>query len=168
MKIEIDLKFNPEDFKEIYYRDLQGNYFRGPTTQRAFITLLILIALEIIVLSFFSEIVMLKSVVTIALIICLGNYMYVAYILWKWKKQIRRFLKREGAYSKHRLILTEKAFCLVQDELEHIEKWQNLKSADITPTFLKISGKQEYLIPMKSIGYDQYELLRKIVAEKTK
>lgn len=168
MNIEIELTFNPEHFKEIYFRENQGSYFLSSAIKKQFTVLLILVVLEIIVYAIFPDNGLLIGPVSIALAICLGYYLYAAFIIWKWKREIKQFLKSESAFSKCQIILTENSFSIKKDETEHIEKWEIIKSVDITPEYLTISGKQEYLIPRKSVSTESYEILKKIVSEKVK
>lgn len=168
MKIEIELKNNPKHFKELYFRDNQGNYFLSAAIKKQFIVLCIFIVLEIFVYIFFTNNGLLIGSVSIALAICLGYYLYAAFYIWKWKNEVNEFLKSESANSEFLLILTDNSFSLRNDISEHIEKWEIIKSVDITTEYISISGKQEYLIPKKSVSSEAYELIKKIISEKVK
>jgi hypothetical protein len=168
MKIEIELKNNPEHFKELYFRENQGNYFLSAAIKKQFIVLCILIVLEIVVNTVFPGNGLLIGPVSIALAICFGYYLYAAFYIWKWKREVYEFLKSENAKSEFQLILTDNSFSFRNDKTEHIEKWEIIKSIDITPEYISISGKQEYLILKKSVSSEAYELIKKTISEKVK
>ena len=100
--------------------------------------------------------------------VALLNYFNAVRVLYNWKKKVYQFLEREDAYTHYKLTLSDEAFSLTQDETEHIEKWSVIKSADIHENYITITGNQEYVIPLKSIGKEPFEVLKKTVAKKLK
>jgi hypothetical protein len=168
MKVEFDLHFKSEEFREIYFRNHQGSYLLSPATKQTAIILAIIgaILLVVLLIDAVQNISVLTITISIAFGISLLLYLNAAFKLWKWKREVAVFLKRESAYSSYRIILTNESFNLTQDDTEHIEKWSNIKTADITPDYVILNGVQDYLIPQKSIGKDQFDIFRKVVSEK--
>lgn len=170
MIIEIELNFSRQNFEEIYFKDHQGDYFRSKTTKTSFRTLVVstILLIAIYVYSFIKDTYTFLIFCCIVFTFVAFNYIKTFLILKKWKTQIYEFLDGEEKYKQHKLILSDNYFSIIQDEKETIEKWDNLSSAKISDDFILIEGKENFIIPRKSMTTENYSTMRKIVSEKLK
>ena len=170
MKIEFPLHFDPEHFREIYFQDDQGSYLKSATVKRPlriFLIIVIVWGIAVAIMLYNGNDAFFK-LASVAFIFGLAYYLHAARALYRWKKQVNQFLERENAFKHYQLILTQESFSLIQDETQHIEKWSEMKAADIQPNYVTIMGRQDYVIPLKSIGKEPFEILKKTVAKKLK
>lgn len=168
MRTEFELIFDPSFFQEIYFADNKGSYFLSATTKRKTITLVVVSILFILCLVLFRNRELLILISSFIFVVCLVDYLNAAFKLWRWKKTVNEYLKVTGTYSKHIISITDNAFSVKQDNEEHIEKWESIKSVDIGPNFLTISGKQNYIIPNRSLSPEDYRQLTELVSEMAK
>jgi len=105
---------------------------------------------------------------SIIFVVILGNYIHTFKKLVEWKKSIQVYLDREEKYSKNKLILSDEYFSLIQDEKETIEHWSNFKKVQIEENYISLDGKENYLIPKKSMSAENYKLLKDFISEKLK
>ena len=170
MKTEIQLRFNRKDFEEIYFRDHQGDYIRSPTTKTAFITLIItgVAFLSIFAYSFNDDSIALTFFFGFIFSFAIFNYVKDFVTLYKWKSQIFDYLDREEKYQNCKILLTENSFTLFQDDKETIEKWTNFTKVHSTVEFISLEGKENFLIPQKSMTTSDFQKLKDIISEKVR
>lgn len=170
MIVEIELNFSRQNFEEIYFKDYQGDYFRSKTTKISFRTLVVstLLLIAIIIYSLIKDTYTFLVICCIAFAIVGFNYIKTFLILKKWKTQIYEFLDSEERYNHHKLILSDSYFSIIQDDKETIEKWSNFSSVKVLDNYISLEGKENFLIPSKSMTTENYSILKKIVSEKLK
>ncbi|TNE81512.1 MAG: YcxB family protein [Bacteroidetes bacterium] len=166
--MDIELEFNPDHFKEIYYKDRKGNYFLSTYTKSAFGFFLISSALLFIVVYRYKDEVMYILFLCLIVLASLGAYLNAAWHLYKWKQDVKDYISSVGKYAHHRLILSDESFRLIQDQTETIVKWNAIKSVKITPEYLSITSSEDFIFPMKAIGAVRYEEVCRMVSEKVK
>ena len=84
------------------------------------------------------------------------------------EKSVIKYLNVISKFKLHKIIITDKAFTIVQDDIETIANWTEFKSVIINNDFINILGNENYLIPKKAMSTSEFELLRTVVSDKLK
>lgn len=162
----IPLTFNRKDFEEIYFKDNNGSFFFGSTIKRDLVALVVslLFLIGSIVYSLKSNKsagwILFLSILTFAFLL---RYIVKAVKISAWRKSISAFLDNVEKVNSHKIIITDSAFCLVQDGKESIHKWTTFTHAEINDDYLLLTGPVQYFIPKKSILKEDYDFLIKEV-----
>ncbi|TNE65970.1 MAG: YcxB family protein [Bacteroidetes bacterium] len=169
MRTEINLTFHRTDFEAIFFQNRQDSYIHSPTTKKAFRDLLIVSLSLLIVLAGWYWTRQLGYVVILLGFVFwfyLYSYWRNARALWQWKKQIKAFLDKHDAVQTHQLILTDEAFSMIQDGNQTIERWSELKRADLTDTYIRLEAGELYFFPRKAFTGEQFDEVKQMIAEK--
>ena len=75
------------------------------------------------------------------------------------EKFIVDYLNRLSAYKTQKLILSEGALSLVQDDKETIERWTEFMKVVIDEKAISLTASENYYFPKKSMKAEDYELL---------
>lgn len=100
----------------------------------------------------------------------ISSFIYFQSILSikKWEKSIDIYLDSIEKYSLNKIILSENAFSLIQDNEETIEKWSNFNSVTLSDESIILTSNQNYLIPSKSMSKEDLVLAKSIISNKVK
>jgi c-di-AMP phosphodiesterase-like protein len=168
--LEIELTFRRRDFEEVYYVNGQGSYTKDKNIKGAFHALLI--CAGILMLSIIYSLLVnnydLFSIVMVITVIFLIVYINRALAIRKWRKQIKNYLNDQERYECHRLFLSDNSISINQDDKETILKWNNFNSATIRDSHIWLLGKENLLLPAKSMKKEEYVFLKTLVSEKLK
>jgi hypothetical protein len=172
-ELKIKLNYNPDHFKEIYYRNGQGNIFtHKPFRNVIFIpVLLLLVTIVLYFLSFKFPQISWTIGLCLAFIFVTGIYATISIVKYmKWKKGIETNLKGLSDYKSYNLTISSGAIEFSSDSKITIDKWDNLKSVLIEDEyiFLRYENEAAYMFPAKSMSMDEYEKLKEIIKIKIK
>ncbi len=124
-KSVIELKFNRQDFEEIYFRNGQGDTFWGQNVKGHF-TMLLVFATTLICSTIYSLLTNhLWGFPIVLFFICLLSVLrYEKQIspILKWKKQVNEYLTTLSKFKSHKIILTTNSISIIQDNEETITK----------------------------------------------
>lgn len=171
--LEIELKYDPHHFRELYYKNGEGSVFTARATKKPIWIIIFLIAATIIIygLSFRFERLSLFIIYAIMGTIAVIIYAYEPINFYlKWKKDIEGYLKEMSKYKNWAISLTEHSFEMDYDSETVIETWDKISSVHITDLYVAFAGGngQPYLFPAKSMKKDDYNRLREFVRHKIK
>jgi hypothetical protein len=168
----IELKYSRTDFEEIYYRNGGDKTFLNHHLKKQRNTFIVIGAIFILTLIYIISInENFGFLIFAGIILCFAFYDWFikAYPGIKWKKEIKIYLDGLDKIRENKLILTENAFSLIQDEKEIIEKWTEFRRTEMEENFISmISNTTTYLIPKKSMTPDEFQFLRTLLSEKVK
>ncbi len=170
MREEFNLKFNREDFEEIYFRDNFGSVFFGPTTKKAFYVFVFMLCLTI-GLSFYAvpneqDVIFFISWALLGLIAM--NFAKKAGAVIRWKKSIQLFFKEEENFKSMQLVLSDDGIAILRDDKEVFEKWEDVRRSEITDTFIWLEGKVHTVIPKGALEEGVFDKVRTMVEKKLK
>jgi c-di-AMP phosphodiesterase-like protein len=167
----INLKFNRDDFKDIYFKDNRGNLFFGQTVKGHFIALLVF-ATALVLAIIFSELTDQLWGASIVLFfiffIALFDYLWRMSSILKWKRQVNAYLERLSKYKLHKIYLTFDSISLIQDDEETIIKWSAFTKATMSDEFISLISTDVFLFPKKSMADEEYQYLRHFISDKFK
>ena len=172
-KLEIQLIFNIDHFREIYYQNGQGNIFKNSLTRNAIAIPIILMVITAVFYLFSFRIPEISWLVGLGFIVIFstGVYAIIAIIKYKkWKSQIETFLKDIGQHEIYKISITENAIELILGSTTTIDKWEIIKSARIEKNYIFLY-KQEgplFLFASKSMKDEEFEKLKEFVIRKVK
>ncbi len=87
----------------------------------------------------------------------------------KRRREISQYLDKLDKIKEHKLILSANSFTLVQDQVITLEKWAEIKKAEIHDSYMYIiSNSQTYTLPRASMTVEEFDLLCDIISEKMK
>jgi hypothetical protein len=155
-KLEIDLNFSKEAFREIYY-DENIYFIEIKRVLREYYKKLTFGILFLAFLAYFSQ----ESGFFIGgiVIMILVNIHYL-YVVYEKKKQLNDYVKSVEIYiettsksMKHLLIIEEKIISIKDDDEIESHRWSSLNSSffDELRITLSFSNGKEFLIPLKTI-----------------
>ena len=169
--LNIKLTFNPDHFREMYYQDGKGSILKHKPTKKAILYcfLTALITFGIYFASFKRPDISWLIVLGAIILLCTGVYAVsvIAQHL-KWKRSIEKFIKDIAQYKSHQLKLTSAAMELIQDSTISIEKWENIKSAQIKDDYIMLLNSNEplFIFPAKSMDPEEFYKLKDFIINK--
>ena len=166
----IKLNFKREDFEEIYFVNHQGSYLRSPTTKTAFRVVAIaggFATCSLLYALLFGS-TAISTTILILFVFALIYYIQDGYKLYTWKKEINTFLDREEQILKNTVVLSDKTFTFIQDDKKSIEIWENFKYIKISDEYVSLEGKENYIIPRKSMKLEEYRQFKEYLSQKIK
>ena len=168
--IEIALNFVRSDFEEIFFKDNQGDYIKDPTIKNRFIYFLLsLIGFLILLIQYLITQEIGALIIALIALLTFGYYYLERFlVLKKWRKEIVVFLDKAEQYSSHKLVLSDNYLSIIQDNIESIEHWENFKSVKVYEDFIFLEGKENVLLPLRSMSSKEYDVLKTVVSEKVK
>lgn len=155
-KLEIDLIFSKEIFREIYFDENVHFFELERELKERYKKQLVEILILVVLIFFNSESGWFWGFIIILTFINVYNL----YVIYQKRKEINHFIKNVEDYiesidkfKKHQLILEEKIVSLKQDEVLESHRWGSLSSSFLDNLRIKLSfsNKNEFLIPLKSI-----------------
>jgi len=170
-ELKIELTYNPDHFREIYYQNGQGGILTYRPTRNA-ITYLItftLLTAVIFVASYEWPGISWLIMLGLLAILIAGIYAFIVISNYqKWKNNAEVYLKDLAQYKLYILHLTTNAIEIVLDTKTFIQKWDNINAAQIYDTYIKLSGSDvpDFLFPAKSMRQDEFEKLKDFIKNK--
>lgn len=169
--MKIDLTLNREDFKDIFFRDNQGNIFFGSKTKSSFTSFLLflIVFLSVGFASNFWEIH--PTVIVMSFVVAFISF--VVYLialsgLIKRKKNVNLYLKELENFTTNTLEVEEKSLIIKQDTNTTIVKWDSITLSRIMDSYIELIGEEHVLIPKKSMSDSEFESLKIFVERKLK
>jgi len=169
--LNIMLIFNSGHFREMYYQNNRGNIFKYKPTQTAILYCLFsaLITFLIFLASFKKP--EISWLIFPGAIFFLFTGIYAIYAVTKqlnWISGIEKYLKEMAAYIAHQLKLTSAALELIQDSKITIERWANIKSAQIFDDHIMLykSDGPAFIFPAKSMKAEEFLKLKDFIINK--
>ncbi len=159
MNLEIELEFNPDHFKEIYFKDRNGNYVLSSTTRLSFIMLIISGLLFLLIALYQRDKFIYVSISMLFFLCWFWMYLASCFSLFKWKNGVYKFISETGRFKKH-------TYTLLMDDIEHTVKWDTVNSVKTTPEYISLEAEASWMIPMKSVGHDSFQKIKEFVAER--
>jgi peptidoglycan biosynthesis protein MviN/MurJ (putative lipid II flippase) len=169
----IELKYNLEHFKEIYYQNGQGAIMTNDDTKTAVLITIFFILVTIVFYCVGLKFESLSWLVVLGVISIAGSIVYASitlYAYWKWKNQIKRFLKKLGEYKFQMLSVTSNAIEIILDKESTIGRWDEIKATVLTPQYIVLKSAHGFLsmFPAKSMRVDEFDRLTEFVKNKVK
>ncbi|HEY6978323.1 MAG TPA: hypothetical protein VH396_18625 [Chitinophagaceae bacterium] len=170
-KATIKLKFNRQDFEEVYFKNGQGNIFWGQDVRGHFAILLVFAGALVysVIHSLLTN--HLWAVPTIIFFIFLAfAYRYQRQIspILKWKKKVTENLNKLSKFKSHQIILTAESISLLLDEKETTTNWTAFTKAQINEDCISLISTDTLLFPKKSMTEKAYEYLTYFILDKFK
>ena len=161
MQVEktISLDFNRANFEELYFKDNQQNLFLSPLVRQELVTLVIV--LSFLITSVIYSLVTDRNAWLIVVFTIFTLLLFIPYYLkakqvFTWRKDVIRMLDKYEKIKSHKLVLTEEALCLIQDETEEIHRWSAFNHVEISDNYLLLTGTAQFFFPKKSMQMDDY------------
>lgn len=170
-ELRIQLTYNPDHFKEIYYQNGEAGILTFKPTRKA-IKYVIISALFTVIIYFASYIFPdISWLIIMGLISIFFTVIYALIVIIKhqhWKNKTESYLKDLAQYKLYNIHLTSHAIEVALDEKTFIEKWESIKSVQIFNTyiFLYKSDVPSFLFPAKSMRREEYEQLKDFIKSK--
>ena len=171
IKMKIKLTFRAKDFREVYFRDEKGkvllsNEAKGYT----------IICLSILIITIITSLAFLLFDLPIGFLIIstIAFILSFAYLYkriepkLKWKKEINMFVRKQEKIVPQSLELNELSFSLIEGQRETIEKWAEIRSAEVEADFIIINTSKYFVFPKKSMADKDFNYFSKILKEKIK
>lgn len=167
-ELSVKLDYDPAYIKEIYYRNGQGSMLTYQPTRKVLTLLLIILLLTVITFFVTYQSPVLRWVTTVGVIALLvagiksskviGTYL-------KWKKQTEVFVSSLTRYNSYSIRVTLNAFEMKMDDNSYIEKWNNIRSFEITDSYIVLykTTDSTYLLPAKAMRQHEYESLKDFI-----
>ncbi|CAN5445412.1 hypothetical protein BH11BAC3_BH11BAC3_42460 [soil metagenome] len=165
----IKLTYRRHDFENIYFKDGQGNIFWSKPVKQYFIIALVfmIVALTSLVYAIFTNQLWGFTVFFFFLFaVAFFTYAKQATIIFRWKKQVIRYLNNLAKIQNHELTLTNEAIALIQDDKETIDKWSNFTKVTFDNESITLYGFDIYLFPKQSMSITDYEYLKQFISGK--
>lgn len=164
--IEINLKVDVVELRNIYFRDNRQKYFFGPGTKRQSLYLVVAIA----VFPFFVMHALNSTydrwyfvLGSIFFSLLVYDYWKVARPIIKWKKSILNFLEK----VKHTQTLTfhynETYYIHTQDSQQLKQNWSAVEQAIIDDQCIWLLSDKNILLPKSSMRNDEYNALSQTI-----
>lgn len=172
-ELKIELKYNPQDFREIYYQNGQGSVFTYKPTQTAIIYFLSIVLFICIIYFVSYQRPYMSWLLVFALIILLITIIHGVIIITKylrWKAATKNFIRELSRYKSFNIHLTSSAIEFTQDSKITIDKWDSIQSVSIFENYLMMFKGTElaYFIPEKSMKPDEFIKLKNFITLKIK
>jgi len=172
-ELKIELTYNPQDFREIYYQNGQGSLFTYKPTQKAIIYFFSA-ALFICVIYFVSHkvpgISWLLVLALFGLLITGINMGITVYRYLRWKADTESYIKGFAQYKSFHIQLSPGAIEFTQDSTTTIDKWDSITAAHFFENYIMVYQEHEaaYFIPAKSMKPDEFIKLKNFISNKIK
>jgi len=172
-EIKIQLKYNPDFFRELYYKNGQGSIFTYDATKKPifissfFITMTIILYFISLRNSSLSWLLVIGS---LAILFCLVYTSIVIVKYQRWKNNIEQYLQKLSPDDIYALNLTERSVEVVIGSSITIETWDVFKKVHIESDYLSLQKEKEtaYIFPAKSMNENDFKTLSDFVREKIK
>jgi hypothetical protein len=170
-KATIKLKFNRQDFEEVYFKNGERNIFWGKNVRGHFAILLVFASALIysVIHSLLTN--HLWAVPTVLFFIFLASaYRYQRQVspVLKWKKDINEHLDKLSKFNSHQIILTPDSISIMYDEKETTTRWTAFTKAQMNNDFISLISTDTLFFPKKSMTEKAYEYLTYFILDKFK
>lgn len=169
MNYSFDLDTDLNHFKDLYYKDNKGSYFKSEVVGNSFKMLVIGIVLSIGALLVTYLLKMGNGFLAIPFIytiIVFGYYLVKVSILYKWRRSVNRYLSEVGKIKAAKILLTDSKFAIEVDNKTYIDSWDTISGADILEDHVQIRTKEGVIIPKSTMVEGQFEILTTVLKEK--
>jgi hypothetical protein len=172
-EFNIHLTYNPDHFREIYYRNGQGNIFTHKSFRNAIIIPIVLLVITAIIYLISNKFPGISWLIGVGLVVILGATVYAIIAIIKytrWKASTEAYLKELSQYKSYNLSVTANAIEVALDSKIVIEKWENIKSAIIETDYMLLRNQSgpAYIFPAKAMKTDEFEKLKEFIKIKIK
>jgi hypothetical protein len=123
-EINIQLDYNPDYFRNIYYKNGQGSVFTYKHTKRSLLFTLasVLLVLVLYVTAFTYPVLSWSIFVSLALLLMMVVRTFIVVVKYfEWKKSIENYLRKIGGYQYYALKLSEEYFTFSQAQLRALK-----------------------------------------------
>ncbi len=157
--------------KEIYYRNGQGSLFTYQPTRKVLTRLFVILIITAVVLTATYQSPVLRWIAAIGVIVFIiaaAKSSKVISNFQKWKKQTEVYIRDMARYKSYSIRLTLNAFEMEMGENTFIEKWNNIKTFEITDSYIVLykTADSTYLLPAKSMRQHEFESLKDFIKNK--
>ena len=169
----IELSFNPENFREIYYTNGQSYLFTHKPT-RSLIVIAILSALLTVAVYFLSfRFPGISWLIGLGLLATFSLTVYAIMAIVKfarWKRATESFLKDLSQYNSYKILATDNSIQVNLDTKTTIDRWSNIKSARIKENYILLYNETGpfYIFPAKSMKQEEFNQLKELVKTKVR
>jgi hypothetical protein len=168
---EIKLEFRRKDFEEAYFRNGNEKVLLNSSVKPAFYWSLLCFLLWFAVL-IHNLLYVNEWQVFIFLGVITAFSMYhtysIAYPFIKWKRDVTAYLDGVQKCREHSITISPTTFSYIQDGTTYIEKWTQIKKAEVSDLFISFEISSNYLFPRKSLNEGDYNALKAMVLENMK
>jgi hypothetical protein len=171
--LEIDVKFDPEHFREIYYVNGSRSLFTYKRTRNPIIMTIALAIVTVVIYSLSLSFAVISWIVAVCVLLFSFSLVYSVFAVIayrKWKNGIESFIKINDQYTSHKIRLTESSVEVIQDAKSTADRWENIRSVKIEENFILLAREKEryYLFAAKSMNPDVFENLVAFIKSKVK
>ena len=166
---EIRLNYKREFLEEIYFRNGSGKGWLNPKFNKeriAIVVVFLLLIAGILYKDYVDQENMLFVIPSIFIVPVIIDFLIKIYPSLKWQREVRAYLRTLDGASHFDLILSDNSMTFIHDAKETIEKWTELKSAEIEPGFISLLMGTTYLFPAKCMSAEDFHFLKELVASK--
>lgn len=170
-ELKIQLTYNPDYFREIYYKNGQGSILTYKPV-RKFIIAIVALTIATVIIYFLSY--KFPGISWLIVVGLVAIFIKVAYAIIpittyaKWKTNIETYLKEVSQYKSYSLAVTAHTIEVALDSKISIEKWDNIKSANIENDHIILRGDTSYIFPARTMKPEEFEKLKEICKMKMK
>ena len=171
--LSVELIYDLHDLQNLYYENGKTDFFARLKVKRSLSKLLILIITFLVFyfLSFkYPEIswILFASAIFICVVLIILSIQFYNYT--SWKKPVDAFIAHLTNLKKSTLILTDEAFEFITDDITTLEKWHNIKNAQITKNYCTVFNKENapYIFFASSMSAHEFEKVSMIISEKVR
>ena len=171
--LNIKLNFNPQHFWEVYYPNGQSSLFKNRNARKLIFKTLIFALLSIVIYCLSFRFPKISWLIVLALLFTAFFTLltiFAAIDFFKRKNSIKSFMKDFSQYSSFYLSITDNAFEFGMDSKITIDKWSSIKSVEMAENYLLLFNEAGPLniFPAKSMGLDEFNLLKEFIKAKVK
>jgi hypothetical protein len=167
----IELTFNPEHFRELYYSDNGRTIFTDKNSKKGLI-FTIATALGILITYYASmENGGISFLIVFFCMIFIPSVIYTTNKITKFlkfKSSIDKYMTELSKIKRHSIRLTENAIELTQDSTITINKWESISSAKVEHNVITMFNQTTplFFFPAKSMQQKDFETLSEIIRRK--
>ncbi|MNU93871.1 hypothetical protein D3C71_838220 [compost metagenome] len=167
-KIEIKLKINLADLRDLYFGKRDHILFFGSSTKSA--SFWLLLALVLFPFHAWYFISCKEGGVFIFgclwLIVAITNFWSVVKPIISWRKSTNAFLNSVPNIKDLRFIYNDESILHIQDESITKLDWNSITHANISERFIDLQASTYILLPRSSMTQEEYDLLSDKIMEK--
>ncbi len=169
--LKIELTFDPQHFKELYYQNGQGSVFTYRPTQKAIVYFLSVALFTLIIYLVSDKMPNLSWLIVPGLLWLLFTGIQAFGVIshyQKWKNGFKALLKDLAKHKSYTAQFTFDAIEVNKDSTILIDKWDSIKSAQIYNTYIMLLKADEpaYIFLAKSMNPEDFIKLKDFIANK--
>jgi hypothetical protein len=165
---EINMHFDLDDLKGIYFEDGQQRFFFGPNTKRQSAVLVI----AALIFPFFMQYSLqyhdnwLLIIGSLAFGVVIYDFWRVAKPIIIWKKTVEAFLIHTGNAKEVKMKYNGDHFLHEQDGIEEKIQWTAVSNATVTDRFIRLQVGNGFLFPRSAMNADEFKALSEMVVSR--